>query len=262
MKRSVALFVLILVGFGCSSAKEEASPAAPEQTTAAPDAPAEAVVPEKTPAEVLMKDHFVKALEVHQALIRADVSAATEGMAALAGQTHSSPLPGDLGKMLEDMRATAGSAEQAKTFREAGEAFAGTVARCGVCHSKTGKGPEIARTARPEGEGAVVHMRLHHWATEEMWSALITADEVRFRDAAEALTGEPLDAKALGTKEVSGVDVSRLDVHVHKLAQEGLEATDLRTRAGTYARILATCGTCHKLMKQGPQPEKDVQPIP
>lgn len=209
-----------------------------------------------------MKDHFVKALEVREALIRADVSAATQGMAALAAQTHSDALPGEMGKMLSDMRQTAGTADQAQTYRDAGEVFAGTIARCGVCHSKTGKGPEIARPPRPEGEGAVIHMRLHHWATDEMWSALITADEARFRDAAEALTGEPLDAKALGSAEVSGVDLSRLDVHVHKLAQEGLDAADLRSRASTYARILATCGTCHKLMKQGPQPAQDVQPIP
>lgn len=62
--------------------------------------------------------------------------------------------------------------------------------------------------------------------------------------------------------EVSQTDLVRLDTHVHKLGEEAATAVDLRARAEAYARLLATCGTCHKLTKRGPQPEGEVEVLP
>jgi cytochrome c2 len=261
--RCVSLLVLLSL-FGCSSSGGCGSePAADTQPTPAePTQAAEPSAPVVPPLEGLMREHYQKAYDAREALIRGDIASAKVAMKFLAEHQQGAALPENLRPALAEMQRAAHSFDAATGMREAGEALAGTFARCGLCHKAAGKGPEIASTPLPEGNDASGHMRRHHWAAQEMWAGLVTASDERFLAGAKALEEKAIGAETLGGSDLPAEDVARLDAHIHSLASSALAASDLRSRAESYARLLATCGTCHKLMKRGPQPLGEVEPVP
>jgi cytochrome c2 len=209
-----------------------------------------------------MRDHYQKAHEAREALIRADLAGAKVAMKFLSEQQRADALPEALRPGLVEMQRVAASFEAAASLREAGETLAGTFARCGLCHVAAGKGPQIARTPLPEGPDLVAHMKRHHYAAEAMWEGLIMASDERFALGAAALDEPALAAGAFGDSSLPKRDVARLDAHIHGLAGMARAASSVRERAEAYARLLATCATCHKLMERGPKPVGEVPAIP
>jgi mono/diheme cytochrome c family protein len=207
-----------------------------------------------------MGEHYQLAQTAREALIRGDMAGAKRAMLSLAEQPGGEALPEKLRPMLQDLRNTARSVEKAATLRDVGNGLAGTFARCGKCHEAAGKGPEIASKSMPQGDDVTQHMMRHHWATEQIWAGLVTASAERYRAGAEALAEPAITPEMLGEESVlaasvlAAKDVAKLDRDIHAVAKDVMAANDLRTRAEGYAKLLATCGTCHTLMKRGPQP--------
>jgi cytochrome c553 len=215
-----------------------------------------------------MQGHFGRATEIHDALIRADMDAAREGMAWLAA--HEEPnLPENLQPLLDAMQAEAARFPEASTLTEAGTVFARTLTRCGGCHTAAHAGPEIAQTPIPEGDSPEARMQRHQWASDRMFDGLVMANAEVFRAGNDALTSAPLtQAELAGTEAQPEQQVVALTTHVRQLGAEAAAATDDEARAGIYGRYLATCGTCHRLLEGGapaalaPVPEVPTTPTP
>ena len=247
----VCLAVVVLSACNKSESKEPPKPKVVEQ-------PVEQAPPPKDPQEVaterLMRGHYEKAVEAREALIRADVPAAKAAMKWLAQEQEAFAVLPELRPLLAEMRRAAAEFDKADTLRAAGDALAATLTRCGSCHSAAGKGPTVAISPVPDGDDARAHMQRHHWAAQRMWEGLVLASPERFGEAASVLAEASLSGRELGPAELSAKDVARLDAHVHKLGEDARAATTDEARAEVYGRLLATCATCHKLMKRGPQP--------
>jgi hypothetical protein len=89
-------------------------------------------------------------------------------------------------------------------------------------------------------------MQRHAWATERLWEGLYVPSDEAWDAGAKALSAAPFPSDVLkqgGTyARTAAADFARLVV----------KAPAKRTpldRAGLYAELLLTCGSCHRAMR-------------
>ena len=215
--------------------------------------------PEKSLTAEVMRAHFSYATDARNALVRADLPKAKETMAWLATHDLGVVIPAELAPLQASMQAAAKTFGDAKNLREAGVALATTLARCGECHKRAGKGPNIASEPVPDAKDVPGHMKRHHWAIHEAWSGLVTASAERFEAAAEIFDEAPLPGKTLAPGSKEPDKLSKLAQHVHALGKEMKSATDDAKRVKAFGHMLATCAGCHRLVGAGPQPTYPVE---
>jgi len=251
--------VAMIFALGCGDEAEPSSSEATDgtesaqETESAEEAPA-AEIPPPTPAQALMHGHYRRASEARDALIRADIEGARGHMAWLATHEEGDALAPNLRPMLTAMQTEAARFAEASTMTEAGDALARTLVQCGNCHQASGGGFVVALPPMPAGEGTAAHMQRHMWSAERMWEGLVTADDEQFRAGTDALREAPLHDEhvpAANTQPEGRVDA--ITELVHQLGVEAQDASTPEARASIYGRYLATCGTCHRLLGQGPQ---------
>ena len=242
---------------GHSPAPAASPPVAPGPAAATPgpttgQSAAAKVPTAPSPTRLLMREHFQKATEARLALISDDIEGARAAMAWLANNDPSQgELPASLRPHLDGMREKARAFATARTFTEAGDAFAVTLTQCGECHAAADRGPTFAEVPAPQGNELRDRMHKHAWAAERMWEGLVLRDQPRYDAAASSLADVVVRVDELPPHEGEPARIQAIADNVRSLAATGLHATDWPGRAQAYGRFLATCATCHRIMGVG-----------
>jgi cytochrome c556 len=162
-------------------------------------------------------------------------------------------MPARVRPRIEELRTFTTLAIRAPDVAAAASAVARVGASCGSCHRAMRRGPTYRAVREPpEGEHAVeARMLRHQWAADRLWEALVGPSDESWRAGAETLRDAPLYTDEL-TKDLAQYEaVTRLAWTVHDIGARAPSVRDLPERASLYADLLATCATCHKLLRQG-----------
>lgn len=201
--------------------------------------------------EAEMFRHFGEARSVNQAMVFGDLDAAHGAAARIS---RAGPVPGVPAGAETHSRDVSAAADALVAVTDATELASRSAAladACGSCHGDLGRGPRFAAGRPPVEAGMPGHMRLHAWATERLWEAVISRDESLWEAGADALDGQPLEPEEFRSA-VRDVDTAFIiSSRAHLLAGEARRAPDWPTRVDLLGRIGETCYQCHDLAGAG-----------
>ena len=196
-----------------------------------------------------MWSHFDRALDAHNAVLAGQVIDARA-----AGQWLIDHPEGDLPRgsetlerrLLQYARELAG----AKDMTEAAVNVAGIAEVCGECHRQFGPGPRFAGGGVPVDRTADVsrEMQRHAWATGRLWEGLIGPSDAAWMAGARVLKDAPMTPSQLPAREGAEEDIAALERRVHEFGQLSLGASSSE-RTVIYANLIATCASCHRLVR-------------
>lgn len=192
--------------------------------------------------------HYDRAAEVHDALVRGELTRAKRAAEWIA--THQDPgeLPGNRPELQSEMQGYANQVSWADELHEAAWAAAQMGRTCGDCHRVNDVSPRfLMGTAPPGGTGAQAEMARHVWAAERMWEGLIGPGDHAWSSGAEALRSGWLEPQEVMSNPEDRARVRDLVGKVYDLGIEADAATDAQARAEIYGQFLNTCNECHLL---------------
>lgn len=192
-----------------------------------------------------MADHFTKAREIEEAIIRGDIDAATAPAQWLAAHQEPAGLPLGSETYVTDMKNAARAVASTDSVGTAAVAAASMVATCGTCHTATKVVPQMPDLAVPAAAvDTASHMRQHQYAVDLLYRGLVAPSEESWMKGAEALSAAPLGETDLA--KVSRETVA-FEARVHELADRALTAPDRGAKVAIYGEIIGGCAGCHGL---------------
>ena len=201
--------------------------------------------------EAGMFRHFGEARDVNRAVLFGDLDAAR---AAARRIRETGSVPGLPAGTESYSRAVQAEAERLGALADVAELPTRSAAladACGSCHEAVRRGPRFAAGQPPANAGMSGHMRLHEWATERLWEAVISREEALWQAGADALDEEPLGPEEF-RRTVRDEDTAFLiSTRAHLLAGEARRAADWPARVDLLGRIGETCYQCHDLADAG-----------
>lgn len=236
----VALAVVVLA-FACGGSAPADRPA----ETAVPAAAAPAPPPN---VSAHMDEHFAKAAEAHNALLRGDLEAAKEPAKWIAEHQEVAGLPAAAAPAIEQMKKGARQMAEAADVAAAAQGAAAMAVACGQCHAASGAMPKFQQVAPVAAKSeASAHMIEHQQALDLLYQGLIGPSARAWADGAKALKGTPLGAAKLPTDPLLTKDRIAAEAAVHALADQAAAATDVPTKTEVYGKLAANCASCHAL---------------
>ncbi len=226
--RWLPTLLTLAAALGCSSAPPAPAPAAPAAVDRAD-----------------MRAHFARATAARDALLAGDVEAAKQHARWLAdhGADEGAEVRGPV--HFERMKAAAQAVAAAHTLGAASTALADLASACGACHQGADARFEAPQPLLPPMDDALrAHMARHAWAVEQMWAGLVTPSEAAWARGAQSLAEAPLHAIDFALEGVDAKLVPRATT-LHGLAASAA-AAPAAERGAHFARIIATCGGCHR----------------
>lgn len=199
-----------------------------------------------------MQEHFQRVTRIQSAIVRADLDATRGPATWIAEHQRADDLPAQSVPLVSDMRSRAREVAATTDLATAADATARMGRTCGTCHAAFDGGPRITvGDPPPVQEGLTGRMRLHVWAADRLWEALIGPSEEAWGAGVAALHEAamvPADLSAAG--EPSAM-VSALAREVRALTGEAARAGDWTARTEIYGQLLGACGRCHELVGRG-----------
>lgn len=234
----VALCVLPgLLSLGLSCKKTDESPQAP---VADRDTPEEYKEFEPPPMAV----HYLKANEVHDAVVHGNLDVAQATARWISENTKAEEMPMKWRNNVPPVIASANAVVGAKSLQDAAKGLADMGNACGKCHAEMGIGIELsAKEPPPAGDDTSSHMKRHEWGVKRMWDGLIAPSDESWKAGADVLREAPLEVHSDSPdaqKEGQGIADQ-----VHGLGSAALDQTVPDERAMTYADLIYTCSKCH-----------------
>lgn len=193
-----------------------------------------------------MRQHYVRALEVHAAVIRGDLPAIVEPARWLAVNAGLTPPPAGSERYIEAIRAAAGRVGEAKDIAAAASATSAMLTACGDCHRAARVMPSAPLPGPPAVGGIVGHMLEHQRAAEQMMQGLVVPSNTLWLDGAKAFVRSPLHPRELPVDTPDRRQMVGTEERLHRTAGQAAEATDPIERASLYGQILAACADCHR----------------
>jgi cytochrome c556 len=200
-----------------------------------------------------MTGHFENASRLYAGVAAGNLDQVRAAGEDLLARETGSGMPASAGPRIEEMRTFTSLAIHAPDVTTAASAVARVGASCGSCHRAMKRGPTYHAVMGPPEVGNAVEERMmrHQWAADRLWEALVGPSEQSWIAGAEMLRDAPLFTDEL-TRDVAQYEaVTRLAWTVHDIGARAPSARDLPARASLYADLLATCATCHSLLRQG-----------
>lgn len=193
-----------------------------------------------------MKDHFMQALQVRDALIRGDLAATKAPATWLADHKVSETLPERWKPHVGDMQNAARLVTEANDLALAADALGAMGTACGGCHTALGAPLQFSGMS-PEGKESSVLDRMlrHSWAADRMWEGLIGPSDLAWDAGIAALQEAPLHPDMLADNHSPPQAVVELAAAIHTLGQRGKTTSEPAARARLYGEYLATCAGCH-----------------
>ncbi|MCB9537897.1 MAG: hypothetical protein H6704_16715 [Myxococcales bacterium] len=226
--RSPLTLLVLLVAAGCSSAPPSPTPAAPAAVDRAD-----------------MRAHFARATAARDALLDGDVEAMKQHARWLAdhGEDEAAKVRGPV--HFERMKTAAQAVAEAHTLGTASRALADLATACGACHQGADARFEAPKPLLPPMKDELqAHMARHRWAVDQMWAGLVTPSEAAWARGAQSLAEAPLHAVDFALEGLDAKLVPRATT-LHGLAADAA-AAPAAERGAHFARIIATCGGCHR----------------
>jgi cytochrome c553 len=191
----------------------------------------------------LMEKHYQSAIAAHDALIRGDLPAFRERVAALSTQALPPNAPAGWKAPHDRLLALAKEASSADDVPKAAASMASVVEACGSCHASQSQGP-VYRKPHPSWSDTELKTKMlgHQWATERLWEGVTGPwDDAWRRGAAEV-------ARTRLFPEDAGVGQTLRDQEaaLRAVGDEAAKATELGARAKIYGRLLGGCADCHR----------------
>lgn len=198
-----------------------------------------------------MREHFVDATGIHEAVVRGDVEALRAAASRLANHAPLPTLGKDAESAVMSVRTAAAQARDAVTLSEAAKAVGTLGAVCGDCHASISVSPEFLDATKPTEDSSVQgHMARHAWAVNRAWEGLVAGNAKRWERGLNMLAEPPLPRSAFGPEPPMAAMAS--SNRVHELAVAGLTAADATSRGEVYGQLVAACSTCHTALGQAP----------
>lgn len=220
---------------GDSKTAEGSRPEAAETGNAAPEGLDEA-----------MKEHFVQAVQIKQAVIDGDLDAVAEPARWLAEDLDAESLPKPWKPYLDAMQASAKKAGEAEDLPTAALAAGELVGACADCHATTGKGPTFGEPGKvPQGEDTTARMLRHQWAADRMWEGIVSNSETHWKLGTHAISEKPPEPCPIPGDDILPKDILDLREKIYELGPKAAEAKDRTTRTKLYGEYLQTCAGCH-----------------
>lgn len=204
----------------------------------------------------LMTAHYRTALTIQDAVIRGNLAEARPLASALAMDPVPPALPDRSIPHIDAMRNAARRIAGSTTLDDAAEGTASLLATCGACHVSSGIRPDLIAPASSAKGGVTGHMLGHQQAVELMLEGLVAPSTTSWQDGARGLKTAPLHRDELPADPKLTPTVVAAETRLRRLASEATSAKNATARVRTYARVLATCSTCHRLHPEvwGPRP--------
>jgi mono/diheme cytochrome c family protein len=243
--RQVFFGMLALAVVVLASACGGSAPADKPAETAAPVAAAPAPPP-NVPAH--MDDHFAKATEAHNALLRGDLEAAKEPAKWIAEHQEVAGLAASAAPAIDQMKKGARQVAEATDIAAAAQGAAAMAVACGQCHAASGAIPPFPQAApRAAKSEAGPHMIEHERALDLLYKGLIGPSARAWADGAKALKAAPLAGAKLPQDPLLTKERLAAEAAVHALADQAAAATDFPTKTEVYGKLAANCASCHAL---------------
>ncbi len=193
-----------------------------------------------------MKEHFIQAVQIKQAVIDGDLEAVAEPARWLAEELDPETLPKPWKPYLDAMQASAKKAADAQDLPTAALAAGELVGACADCHATTGKGPKFDEPGKvPEGEDTTARMLRHQWAADRMWEGIVSNSETHWKLGTHAISEKPPKPCPIPSDDILPKEVLDLREKIYDLGPKAAEATDRSTRTKLYGEYLQTCAGCH-----------------
>ena len=93
-------------------------------------------------------------------------------------------------------------------------------------------------------------MARHSWAADQMWTGLVWKSDARFRQAVEVWNATPLAQPHTADDKRFTPAVLALEDRVHDLAEQAASKMEPSRRGALYGEMLATCSSCHALVRR------------
>lgn len=201
-----------------------------------------------TPARLAeMRHHFADVMLVHEAVVRGDLPAVRPPALRVAAATMPPGMPATTATYLAEIRKAGQRAAEATTLAAAAEATVAMVTGCATCHQGVGVFPVPSRPAGHDLGGIVGHMVEHQRAVDDMLIGLMVPSAAGWRRGAERLRAAPLLPREFPGDPKLTKDIRKVDLRVHELADQAIEAETPGARANAYVALLGTCSPCHGL---------------
>lgn len=191
-----------------------------------------------------MRAHFHQALLLHDAVARGDIARARAEAATLAGISPTVPMPPGAEAFQGALTQAARSAARAASLEDAARATATLFGTCGQCH----KANHIRATV-PVGTdikvgGLVGHMLLHQKGADDLLEGLIAPSDAQWVEGVRIFASPKLDPHGVPGRTRKAIDHGETELAL--LAGHAAPAQRTRDRVEIYAKVIATCGNCHR----------------
>lgn len=222
------------------------APAEGSPSTAEPQPPASALEKARRSVTVHMPEHFERAADLEQAVIRGDLRAAKASANELA-QHRPDRYPEPWAPFVLRMRASAEAAARADDLDAMALATGETIGSCGACHEALGARVTLPVEPEPEvnDDDVTAVMKRHRWAATRLRAGVVEPSAQAWAQGVDAFgpLPSPTCPEDLGGERA--VDVEALRDRFHVLQEEARAVERLEDRASAYGRLLGTCAGCH-----------------
>ena len=196
---------------------------------------------------VEMQHHFADTMLVHDAVLRGDLPSVRQPALRLATAARPSGMPEAAAPFIAGIRAAGQLAADAKTIGAAAQATVAMVTECANCHRAVGIFPAASRRTGQDVGGVIGHMKDHQRALDGMLIGLMIPSQSEWTEGAAHLRVAALLPSQLPKDPKLTKEIRQLDLRVHQIADQAMDADTPEARARTYTTLLGTCAQCHSL---------------
>ena len=120
---------------------------------------------------------------------------------------------------------------------------------CGSCHAAARARPVLASGAAPTDDTTLpAQMARHQWAAVQLWQGVSGPADQAWSEGARVMAATPCDVTKR-VHEKPNAEVFELAERLRDQAQHAAALTDADARAGLYGEMMATCASCHSILR-------------
>ena len=191
-----------------------------------------------------MRAHFHQALLLHDAVARGDIARARAEAATLAGISPNVPMPAGATAFQGALTQAAREAAAAASLEDAARATATLFGTCGQCHKANHIRAAVPAASDSQVGGLVGHMLLHQKGLDNLLEGLVAPSDAQWVEGVRIFAGPKFDPHGMPGKTRKAIEYGETELAV--LAGHAAPAERTRDRVDIYARVVATCGNCHR----------------
>ncbi len=197
-----------------------------------------------------MHRNLAGATQMHDAIVRGDLTGARSGAQAVAQSPRIDHIPEPWIDYQVTMRLEAAKFTEAADLDAAAKGAVALAGKCAACHDFVAVGPKFYAKSPPVEKAKLAsHMQIHAWGADLMWKGLLSADAELYTKGALAL-GE--GASAWHDREGVDPELAALGRSVHDAGAAGAGASNADERAAARSRALVACAACHTKLAVSP----------